>query len=56
MLVLQEIVEDVDGGLTRGEHVSDEVSRAALYGHEKARRIRRLDLRHQQVQSSMNYV
>ena len=50
MLVLQEVVQDVDGRLAGEEHLNNEVGGAAIDGDERARRVGTLDQRHQHLQ------
>ena len=43
MLVLQQVVQDVDGRLAGEEHLLDEVRGVAIDGDERARRVRTVD-------------
>ena len=56
MLVLQEVVQDVDGGLAGEEHLNNEVGGAAIDGDERARRVRTFDQRHQHLQPHMHHI
>ena len=55
LLVLQQVVQYVNGRLTGGEYVLDEFHGAAADGHELRIGIGILNLRHQEIQSSMNH-
>ena len=56
MLVLQEVVQDVDGRLAGEEHLNNEVGGAAIDGDERARRVGALDQRHQHLQPHMHHI
>ena len=56
MLVLQQVVQDVDGRLAGEEHLDDEVRGAAIDGDERARRVRTVDKRHQHLQPHMHHI
>ena len=56
MLVLQEVVQDVDGRLAAQEHLLDEVDGAAIDGYERARRVGAIDQRHQHLQPHMHHI
>ena len=56
MLVLQEVVQDVDGRLARRKHLQNEVGGAAIDGDDRARRVRTVDQRHQHLQPHMHHI
>ena len=56
MLVLQEVVQDVDGRLAGQEHLNNEVGGAAIDGDERARRVGTIDQRHQHLQPHMHHI
>ena len=55
LLVLQQVVQYVNGGLTGGEYVLDEFHGAAADGHELRIGIGILNLRHQEIQTAVDY-
>ena len=56
VLVLQEVVQDVDGRLAGEEHLNNEVGGAAIDGDERARRVHTFDQRHQHLQPHMHHI
>ena len=56
VLVLQEVVQDVDGRLAGGKHLYDEVGCAAIDGDGRTRRVRTVDQRHQHLQPHMHHI
>ena len=56
VLVLQQVVEYVDGRLAGEEHLDDEVRGAAIDGDGRTRRVRTLDQRNQHLQTHMHHI
>ena len=56
VLVLQEVVQDVDGRLAGEEHLLDEVRGVSIDGYGRARRVRTVDQRHQHLQPHMHHI
>lgn len=56
LLVLQEVVQNLDGGLAGGEYPVDELHRAAADGHRGGLGVRIFDLSHQKIQTRMHHV
>ena len=56
VLVLQQVVQDVDGGLAGEEHLDDEVGGAAIDGNERTARAGLFDHRDQHLQPHMHHI
>ena len=56
VLVLQQVVQDVDGGLAGEEHLDDEVGGAAIDGDELTARAGAVDYRDQHLQPHMHHI
>ena len=53
---MQEIVQNLDGGLAGREYILDQLHRAAADGHRGGLGIRIFDLTHQEIQTRMHHI